>query len=110
MKTASSASVTPLATVQPQSEPQPQSVIPEDFSDSFESSEFVSQAPQQDRFIRIMTVLDRVGIARSTLYTYMESGLFPAQIKIDRASYWSESEINAWMEHHKAHSRFTGES
>jgi len=43
------------------------------------------------------------------LYTYMEAGLFPAQIKIGRASYWSESEINAWMEHHKAHSRFTGE-
>jgi prophage regulatory protein len=82
--------------------------------DSFESTPSTqavsyTQTPQQDRFIRIMTVLDRVGIARSTLYTYMEAGLFPAQIKIGRASYWSESEINAWMEHHKAHSRFTGE-
>jgi len=61
-----------------------------------------------DRFLRIRRVLDRVGIARSTLYTYMEAGRFPTQIKIGRASYWSEQEIIAWMEEHKTNSRYTG--
>jgi predicted DNA-binding transcriptional regulator AlpA len=50
-----------------------------------------------DRFLKIEVVLDRVGIARSTLYLYISQGRFPAQIKIGRASYWSEITINAWM-------------
>ena len=74
-----------------------------------ETHECNHQAPELDRFIRIMTVLNRVGIARSTLYAYMEVGSFPAQIKIGRASYWSEQEITAWMDEHKANSRYTGE-
>ena len=55
-----------------------------------------------DRFLKIEVVLDRVGIARSTLYFYISQGRFPAQIKIGRSSYWSEMTINAWMEAQKA--------
>jgi len=100
MKKAKSASVITLA--QFKSDQMDQENSPEFLEDAL-------QTPAHDRFIRIMTVLDRVGIARSTLYHYMEAGTFPAQIKIRRASYWSEMEITAWMDEHKTHSRYTGE-
>ena len=100
MKTAQPTSVTSLAHFK-----SPQA----DQKDLPESLEPSPQIQQHDRFIRLMTVLDRVGIARSTLYQYMEAGIFPAQIKIGRASYWSEMEITAWMDEHKTHSRYTGE-
>ncbi len=58
--------------------------------------------PQHDRFLKIAVVLDRVGIAKSTLYLYISQGRFPAPIKIGRSSYWSEITINAWMEAQKA--------
>jgi len=53
---------------------------------------------KHDRFLKIRAVLDRVGIARSTVYAYMEIGCFPTPIKIGRASFWSEIEITAWMD------------
>jgi prophage regulatory protein len=51
-----------------------------------------------DRFLRLQDVLYRIGISRSSVYKLMETGQFPAQIKIGYSSVWSERAIVAWME------------
>ncbi len=51
-----------------------------------------------DRFLRLQEVLYRVGISRSSLYKLMETGQFPAQIKIGYSSVWSERAITTWMD------------
>ena len=50
------------------------------------------------RVLRISEVSKMVGIARSTLYRYIDRGLFPKQIKIGpNASGWLETDIRAWI-------------
>ncbi len=49
------------------------------------------------RIIRLPQVIDRVGLARPTIYRYIRAGLFPKQIKIGRQSGWIESEIESWI-------------
>jgi len=57
---------------------------------------------KQDRFLRLQEVLYRVGVSRSTVYKLMETGQFPAQIKIGYSSVWSERAITEWMSAHVA--------
>ena len=53
---------------------------------------------EQDRIVRIRTVLARSGLSRSTLYRKMEKGTFPKQVRInDYCRGWRESEINRWI-------------
>ena len=53
---------------------------------------------QQDRIVRIRTVLARSGLSRSTLYRKIEKGTFPKQVRInDYCRGWRESEINRWI-------------
>lgn len=52
----------------------------------------------QDRFLRLATVISRTGLSRSTVYRKMELGTFPRQVKIaERCAAWRESAVNAWM-------------
>ena len=54
--------------------------------------------PEQDRIVRIRTVLARSGLSRSTLYRKIEKGTFPKQVRInDYCRGWRESEINRWI-------------
>ncbi|MDX8456015.1 AlpA family phage regulatory protein [Mesorhizobium sp. VK9D] len=54
--------------------------------------------PEQDRIIRLRTVLDRTGLSRSTLYRKIAEGTFPAQIKISiNGAGWRESDVNRWV-------------
>jgi prophage regulatory protein len=49
--------------------------------------------------LRKETVLKAIGISNSTLYAWMDSGLFPKPIQLGpRAVGWLESEIAAWVE------------
>jgi len=51
-----------------------------------------------DRILRLDAVLDRTGLSRSTLYRKVQTGTFPAQVRIaTRCTGWRESAINAWM-------------
>lgn len=51
-----------------------------------------------DRFLRLNVVLDRTGLSRATLYRKVQSGTFPAQVRIaERCCGWRESAITEWM-------------
>ncbi len=50
------------------------------------------------RFIRLPEVVERTGLARSTIYLRVAEGTFPKQISIGaRAVAWLESDIEDWM-------------
>ncbi|TMU20378.1 AlpA family transcriptional regulator [Halomonas sp. ATBC28] len=50
------------------------------------------------KLIRIKDVMDRTGLARSTVYKYINLGQFPQPIKLGtRAVAWVESEIETWI-------------
>lgn len=51
-----------------------------------------------DRFLRLSDVLDRLAISRSSLYTGIKNGIFPAPKKLGaRTAVWLESEITAFI-------------
>ncbi|RUR31168.1 helix-turn-helix transcriptional regulator [Vreelandella nanhaiensis] len=51
-----------------------------------------------NRLIRIKEVMDRTGLARSTVYKYISLGQFPHPIKLGtRAVAWVEREVEAWI-------------
>ncbi|WP_437124130.1 helix-turn-helix transcriptional regulator [Billgrantia desiderata] len=51
------------------------------------------------KLIRLKEVMDRTGLGRSTVYKYMNLGLFPKPIKLGtRAVAWVESEVVAWIQ------------
>ncbi|WP_208644189.1 AlpA family transcriptional regulator [Vreelandella andesensis] len=50
------------------------------------------------KLIRIKDVMERTGLARSTIYKYINLGQFPQPIKLGtRAVAWVESEIDTWI-------------
>lgn len=54
--------------------------------------------PEPDRFLRMRSVLERVGFSRSTLYRKMQEGTFPRQVQIsDYCRGWRESAVDSWM-------------
>lgn len=56
---------------------------------------------QANKFIRIKEVMEMTGLARSTIYKYARSGMFPPNVKISRrAAAWVEQEVNEWMVQH----------
>lgn len=51
------------------------------------------------RFLRIQDVMSLTGLARSTIYKFMDEDVFPKTIPLGgRAVGWLESEIEEWME------------
>lgn len=51
-----------------------------------------------DSILRLPEVMKRTGLSRSTIYVYIEKGLFPKPIKIGlRAVGWYASEVNQWI-------------
>ena len=63
----------------------------------------VTQFPTRDRLIGvprlvpINKVLDQVSICRTELYAIIRTGIFPAPIKIGRASRWLASDVDAFV-------------
>ncbi len=54
--------------------------------------------PAPTRIIRIPEAKRLVGVSRTTLYTWMRAGQFPAAVRIGpRAVGWRESDITDWM-------------
>jgi prophage regulatory protein len=51
------------------------------------------------RFLRIAAVMDRTGLAESTIYQHMAQGKFPRSFRIGaRQAVWDERDIIAWQE------------
>ncbi len=49
--------------------------------------------------LRRQQVIDRVGLSRSSIYSYMSRNLFPRPIKIGvRAVAWDATAISNWIE------------
>lgn len=50
------------------------------------------------RLLRLPQVMNKTGLKRSQIYTYMGKGDFPKSIKIGPSSVaWLESEIDEWI-------------
>lgn len=50
------------------------------------------------KLIRLKNVIDCTGLARSTIYRYIEEGIFPKSVSLgDRAVAWVESEVQEWI-------------
>ena len=50
------------------------------------------------RILRSPEVRARTGLSRSSLYNYIQRGLFPAQIKIGRRAVgWMEEDVTQWI-------------
>ena len=54
--------------------------------------------PSSPVILRRPQVETRTGLSRSTLYQYIQDGLFPRPVSLGaRAVGWLESEVNAWI-------------
>ena len=54
-----------------------------------------TRAPQM---MRLAHVKSRTGLSRSTIYSFMRSGTFPARVPLGaRAVGWVDVEIEAWV-------------
>lgn len=52
-----------------------------------------------ERIIRLKTVLDRTGLSRATLYRKIGEGTFPRQVRISiHGAGWRESLVNRWID------------
>lgn len=51
------------------------------------------------RIIRLKEVMDSTGLARSTVYKYIEAGSFPKSVPLGgRSVGWVEHEVQEWIE------------
>jgi prophage regulatory protein len=49
--------------------------------------------------IGIERVIEKTTLGRSTLYTYMRDGKFPASVRLgDRHVGWVEAEVDGWLQ------------
>ncbi len=52
------------------------------------------------KLLRLFSVIDRTGLSKSSIYSQVQEGTFPAQIQIGvRAVAWLEYDIEEWMLH-----------
>jgi prophage regulatory protein len=56
-------------------------------------------AVTSERMLRLPTVLERVGVSRSTLWSWVREKRFPPPVRLGpRAVAWKSSAIDAWIE------------
>lgn len=54
-------------------------------------------ASEGDKLLRLPAVLEMTGLCRSTVYSLVAAGRFPAPLKLTpRSSAWRLSEIESW--------------
>ncbi len=50
------------------------------------------------RILRLRNVMEKTGLARSTIYKYIDAGTFPKPIDLGgRSVGWVDSEIDGWI-------------
>lgn len=47
--------------------------------------------------LRLPSVIDKVGLAKATIYLKIKNNQFPKPRKDGRVSYWLESDIDEWI-------------
>lgn len=51
------------------------------------------------KFLRLKDVMEKTGLSKSTIYSKIKEGEFPASVPIgSRTVAWLESDINEWLE------------
>ncbi|HDV8349678.1 TPA: AlpA family phage regulatory protein [Burkholderia vietnamiensis] len=50
-----------------------------------------------ERLLRLPTVLDMVGLGKTTIYDMMKEGSFPKPRRVRNLSLWAETEVQAWI-------------
>ncbi|AQQ50135.1 hypothetical protein A8F72_06500 [Burkholderia cenocepacia] len=50
-----------------------------------------------ERLLRLPTVLDMVGLGKTTIYEMMKEGSFPRPRRVRNLSLWAETEVQAWI-------------
>jgi prophage regulatory protein len=50
-----------------------------------------------DKFIRLQEVTQKIAIKKSKIYQLINDGLFPKPVKIGTMSRWIEREVTEWM-------------
>jgi prophage regulatory protein len=49
--------------------------------------------------LKIKAVQQMTGLSRSTIYAYIDKGMFPRQVKLgERCVAWIEDEVVAWLD------------
>jgi prophage regulatory protein len=80
------------------------------FNKIHEVSNMEAKSHSKTRMIRWPEVHDRVGYCRTNIYYLIQSGDFPAPIKLgSRAVGWLESDIEDWINSRIKNSRYGGE-
>lgn len=63
----------------------------------------IKSIKQPDELLDIKDVSEIIKFSTDWIYRHIRLGLFPAPIKINTASRWYRSEIDAWLELHKSY-------
>lgn len=59
-----------------------------------------------NRVLSMKEVITKASLSKSTMYVYIQLGIFPAPIKLGlRRVGWLESEVEDWLENRKMQSR-----
>ena len=62
------------------------------------SSSVPAEPQPYSRILRLPEVMERVGLSRASVYTYIAAGNFPKQMSLGPNTVgWLESEIEAWI-------------
>ena len=61
-----------------------------------------------DRLLRLAGVMAAVGAGRTFVLDRVRAGTFPAPIKVGRATFWGEREVQGWIRAQLAASREAG--
>lgn len=60
------------------------------------------------QILRLPVVMERTGLARSTIYAFVADGIFPKPIQLGpRSVGWVEGDVNKWIEQRITASRET---
>ncbi len=55
---------------------------------------------QNRRILRLPEVIERTGLSRSSIYSFIQKNTFPKQISLgEKAVGWLEADIDLWIEH-----------
>jgi prophage regulatory protein len=66
--------------------------------DSHEVTTMSQPSQREPAFLRRKDVQIRTGLARSTIYLYIQQGAFPKPVTLGRRAVgWLESEVSAWI-------------
>lgn len=51
-----------------------------------------------NRLLKLRDVEEAVGLCRASIYARIQSGEFPAPVKIGRSSRWPATEVDQWID------------